>query len=549
MLPWFKADPSRWVAEAEAFRAAGFPFRLDTERLREGTVVYHVDVTVDDAVHCLRVEYPAGFPNVRPTVYAPDADLSLHQHRREKHLCLVKNGPEGWNPGMVAAQLVQRGQHLFALYGQGREAVLAESVAIPEPVSEYYDFATGDVCLVPGGLSGLPLRPGEVGSFDASVVSGAFPNGEPPFIRVEIRSLPAPSRVAPTGCRQGVYVHCVSTPDPRLSGVDLWNSYATPRVVDDLRRTTAPYRTGELPSWLALLFEEEGPKPGESHVALILLRANRNVAPNAVRIARPVIVEEGALFTRNPVLSGLRDTAVSIVGLGSIGSGIAEHLVRAGVGSFVLIDPDRIEPPNLARHTTTRLDVGKYKTRAVAERLASINQVVRTAAGTGAVGAGVGKVGRDILEGTLNAFNQTNLVICCVGDVGIHALVDGLARQAGRPVVHAWVTNGAWGGEVVVTHPEAPCFRCHQAASAPQPPASDAAIVWSAGCGVPSFTGTGYDIAMVVAPATREAVRLLLGQPSPHNHLVIDTGAGSGLPNYTVLTIARDEGCPCAVAD
>jgi len=45
----------------------------------------------------------------------------------------------------------------------------------------------------------------------------------------------------------------------------------------------------------------------------------------------------------------LKGAKVAIVGLGGVGSHIAEYLGRLGVGSFVLIDPDRLEWSNLSR--------------------------------------------------------------------------------------------------------------------------------------------------------------------------------------------------------
>ncbi|WP_425373325.1 ThiF family adenylyltransferase [Mesorhizobium denitrificans] len=46
------------------------------------------------------------------------------------------------------------------------------------------------------------------------------------------------------------------------------------------------------------------------------------------------------------VLAGM---TVAIVGLGGVGSLIAEYLAWLGVGTIVLIDPDRIDPTNLPR--------------------------------------------------------------------------------------------------------------------------------------------------------------------------------------------------------
>lgn len=53
----------------------------------------------------------------------------------------------------------------------------------------------------------------------------------------------------------------------------------------------------------------------------------------------------------------LASCQVAIVGLGGIGSLVAEYLARLGVGSFVLVDNDRVEESNLSRIVgTTRSD-------------------------------------------------------------------------------------------------------------------------------------------------------------------------------------------------
>lgn len=45
----------------------------------------------------------------------------------------------------------------------------------------------------------------------------------------------------------------------------------------------------------------------------------------------------------------LRGGRVAIIGLGGVGSLVAEYLARLGVGAFVLIDPDRLDPSNIPR--------------------------------------------------------------------------------------------------------------------------------------------------------------------------------------------------------
>lgn len=54
----------------------------------------------------------------------------------------------------------------------------------------------------------------------------------------------------------------------------------------------------------------------------------------------------------------LAESKVAVVGLGGVGSLVAEYLARLGVGNLVLIDPDEIESSNLSRVVgATRVDV------------------------------------------------------------------------------------------------------------------------------------------------------------------------------------------------
>lgn len=53
----------------------------------------------------------------------------------------------------------------------------------------------------------------------------------------------------------------------------------------------------------------------------------------------------------------LRHTKIAIIGVGGVGALLVEILARLGVGHFVLIEPERIEPSNLPRFPgATRLD-------------------------------------------------------------------------------------------------------------------------------------------------------------------------------------------------
>jgi len=72
-------------------------------------------------------------------------------------------------------------------------------------------------------------------------------------------------------------------------------------------------------------------------------------------------------------LAGVRLVLVGAGGAASFG----EAMARAGVGEFVLIDPDVVELANIGTQQTYRRDVGRPKVDAMAERILDINPHAR----------------------------------------------------------------------------------------------------------------------------------------------------------------------------
>jgi tRNA A37 threonylcarbamoyladenosine dehydratase len=73
-------------------------------------------------------------------------------------------------------------------------------------------------------------------------------------------------------------------------------------------------------------------------------------------------------------LKKLRDSAVTVIGLGAVGSYCVEALARSGVGSLRLVDFDDIKPTNINRHLyALSSTVGRKKAELAGERVRDIN--------------------------------------------------------------------------------------------------------------------------------------------------------------------------------
>ena len=85
-------------------------------------------------------------------------------------------------------------------------------------------------------------------------------------------------------------------------------------------------------------------------------------------------------FSRTQLLLGadamesLNSKRVAVFGIGGVGGYVCEALVRSGIGSFDLIDDDKVCLTNLNRQIiATRKTIGKYKVEVMRDRMLEIN--------------------------------------------------------------------------------------------------------------------------------------------------------------------------------
>src|SRR5690554_4756813 len=79
-----------------------------------------------------------------------------------------------------------------------------------------------------------------------------------------------------------------------------------------------------------------------------------------------------------PALAALAKAHFAVIGLGGVGSWVAEALARSGVGELTLIEMDEVCITNTNRQSQALTSqVGQSKNQVVAERLRDINPEIR----------------------------------------------------------------------------------------------------------------------------------------------------------------------------
>ena len=177
---------------------------------------------------------------------------------------------------------------------------------------------------------------------------------------------------------------------------------------------------------------------------------------HAAPLAEARVTMQDGLFARSAGLlsRSLADRTVLVVGLGSVGSYMAEQLVRSGVGRVALVDPEEVEAANLSRTVYDVRDVGTKKAHALARRLLNVSPSLH-----------VESIPDDLLDlgtdGVDQAVQGCDLVVAATDDPAAQRILSRFAYGRGKPAVFVALYPGAQGGEVVVTVPGAtPCFVC-----------------------------------------------------------------------------------------
>lgn len=218
----------------------------------------------------------------------------------------------------------------------------------------------------------------------------------------------------------------------------------------------------------------------------------------------------------------LQKSKVTIIGCGALGTGIAEHLTRAGVGHLVVVDRDFIELDNLQRqHLFTEADVGTPKAVAAQEKLNAINSEVT-----------ITHFVEDVNQTNVEQFIKgRDIILDGTDNLTVRYIVNDACNKVQVPWVYGACVSV--NGMTMNILPEGPCLQC----LLPQMPAPGS---------VPSCDTVGIinTLPSVVSSIqSTETLKFLTGAPLTSDLTIIDIWE----KDFKFVAVSQREDCPCCV--
>ncbi len=223
----------------------------------------------------------------------------------------------------------------------------------------------------------------------------------------------------------------------------------------------------------------------------------------------------------------LIDSKVAIVGMGALGTVLANHMVRAGIGYVRLIDRDFVEPSNLQRQMLyDEADAAGFapKAAAAAEKLRLINS-----------GVHIEPIIADLNVGNAETLlGGVDLILDGSDNFTVRFLVNDVAVKLGIP----WIYGGAVstrGVSMVIRPGITPCLRC----LFPQPPEQGSTDTCD------TIGVLGPIIHVIASFQAIEAIKLLSGNSESLTGKMVQFDMWSGHQAAIDVSGALRERCPC----
>lgn len=215
---------------------------------------------------------------------------------------------------------------------------------------------------------------------------------------------------------------------------------------------------------------------------------------------------------------------IMVVGLGSGGFPVVQHLAMSGWRNFTLVDPDTLDSVNLVKHPGRASETGILKVEIARDWLLDRNPQ-----------SNVRVCPVDILrlerESTASLLAGTDLIISATDSNAVRHYVNDLALEFAKPMTLGMVHRGGIGGTVLAVRPgQTGCYACLEAVAERldgipsddelEQTSDESDMIYGRGVTGYAAAGLSADIAVIAAIQAQLSVGELLRMEGAENSLI-----------------------------
>lgn len=359
---------------------------------------YPLPVDYSGVERQLRIGFPKKFPSESLRLQVEPSPWLIWPHAMESGFCLYgfKERPVTGTPEKIIQESFVRLARIISLSLENSDPLMREEEFQSE-ISSYWSRqqkkSARNLTLLGNPENGVVLYVvSDPRYFGPSGYETVWMSSDKNAICQHYRRSTGRSVVIRNPHKAGFFVKLNSFPDIRIPEPKDFINWLSPHIFDETVAALSEWmKAGNTLTSRWIVMELPGP-PGAARYTLNLCTRKMNIdrspffglrsarrkpateqggPPASILSARMNVIDRNEIFSRDKsnTVASLSSAHVILVGVGSLGSGVAVQLVRAGLGKLTLIDPDRLESANLGRHILGADDLGIFKSTALRNRL------------------------------------------------------------------------------------------------------------------------------------------------------------------------------------
>ncbi len=353
MKLWWMTNIDRMKIEKEAIQK--LDDKYDWVDCKDWSVdghhlVLEAKLYVHKDIYKVKLTYPDHFPYTPPWVEPQDKDSKWSNHQYGKGALCLELRPDNWVISATGADMLRSAYNLLE-----KEKNLESDDHVPSAHNigeiQSYGWSSDKIFIGQGCLD-------RIQKYDSENVSA---------IKWGRNDKTWPMLISDT-------IDHLHPQHPPSADISVWRIEVPVFIINSDSPPQTPFQRSDFLKNLDHTLKDQ--ILSDNPILMIIVGNNKAVPYystniNSIALQKWIILPD-QVGIRSKRKKDTTQKQIVIIGIGSVGSKVAEILLRSGIHNIILIDGDIFLPGNLERHTLDWRDIGFHKSKAVKDRLLNI---------------------------------------------------------------------------------------------------------------------------------------------------------------------------------